>query len=91
MPTYLYECEECGRFEKMQSIKASPLKECPECGSKVRRIIGSPGVIFKGAGFYCTDARDKETSSDAAGSKKSAESSGDSDGSSSKNAGEKAS
>ncbi len=91
MPTYLYECDECGRFEKMQSIKASPLKECPECGSEVRRIIGSPGVIFKGSGFYCTDTREKGTSSGADGSKKSAESSGDSDGSSSKETSEKAS
>ncbi len=61
MPTYLYECEECGRFEKMQSIKAEPLSECPQCGSSVKRIIGSPGVIFKGSGFYCTDTRDKSS------------------------------
>ena len=91
MPTYLYECDECGRFEKMQSIKASPLKECPKCGSEVRRIIGSPGVIFKGSGFYCTDTRNKKPSSGTAESKKPAESSGKSDGSSSKEASEKAS
>jgi len=30
--------------------------ECPECGSTVRRLIGSgAGVIFKGSGFYQTD------------------------------------
>jgi len=62
MPTYLYECDECGRFEEFQKISAEPLKECPECGSKVKRIIGSPGIIFKGSGFYNTDRKDKKTS-----------------------------
>jgi predicted nucleic acid-binding Zn ribbon protein len=32
------------------------LKECPECGSSIRRLIGpGVGVIFKGSGFYQTD------------------------------------
>ncbi len=55
MPTYLYECEKCGRFEKMQGIKEEALNECPECGREVKRIIGAPGIVFKGSGFYCTD------------------------------------
>ncbi len=52
MPTYLYECKNCGRFEEFQNIKDEPLKECPECGGKVKRIIGAPGIIFKGSNFY---------------------------------------
>lgn len=52
MPTYLYECETCGRFEEFQNIKEDALDECPECGSEVKRIIGSPGIIFKGSNFY---------------------------------------
>jgi hypothetical protein len=33
-----------------------PLKECPQCGKEVRRLIfGGSGVIFKGSGFYVTD------------------------------------
>ncbi|MGM0602218.1 MAG: FmdB family zinc ribbon protein [Bacillota bacterium] len=52
MPTYLYECENCGRFEEFQNIKDDPLKECPECGGEVKRIIGAPGIIFKGSNFY---------------------------------------
>jgi putative FmdB family regulatory protein len=31
MPIYDYECENCGRFEKMQRISEEPLKECPNC------------------------------------------------------------
>jgi putative FmdB family regulatory protein len=55
MPTYLYECEKCGRFEEFQKITDEPLEECPKCEGEVRKIIGSPGIIFKGSGFYSTD------------------------------------
>ena len=59
MPTYEYECEKCGiTFEKFQGIKEEPIKKCPECGGKVRRLISAgAGVIFKGSGFYATDYR----------------------------------
>jgi putative FmdB family regulatory protein len=60
MPTYEYECDACGhKFEKFQSIKAAPIRKCPECGkSKVRRLIGTgAGLLFKGSGFYITDYR----------------------------------
>lgn len=58
MPTYDYECRDCGyRFEEMQSIKADPLKTCPECNTdSLRRLPGTGvGLIFKGSGFYITD------------------------------------
>ncbi|MCK4526977.1 zinc ribbon domain-containing protein [candidate division WOR-3 bacterium] len=57
MPTYEYECMECGyRFEEVQGIKDEPLKECPKCGGMIRRLIGTGvGVLFKGKGFYHTD------------------------------------
>ena len=60
MPTYEYQCTACGHsFEKFQSIKAAPIKKCPECGkSKVKRLIGmGAGLLFKGSGFYITDYR----------------------------------
>ncbi|MBN1522789.1 MAG: zinc ribbon domain-containing protein [Candidatus Aureabacteria bacterium] len=59
MPTYEYLCENCGhRFEKFQKMTDNPLKECPECGKKVKRLIGTGmGFIFKGTGFYATDYR----------------------------------
>jgi putative FmdB family regulatory protein len=57
MPTYEYECKSCGHtFEAFQSMSDAPLKNCPECGREVRRLIlGGTGVIFKGSGFYVTD------------------------------------
>ncbi|RKX94339.1 MAG: zinc ribbon domain-containing protein [Spirochaetes bacterium] len=57
MPTYDYECTECGyTFEYFQSMSDDLLQECPKCGGKVKRLIGGGlGVIFKGSGFYVTD------------------------------------
>lgn len=59
MPTYEYECNSCGhRFEKFQGISESPLKRCPRCRHKIRRLMGTGGgLIFKGSGFYSTDYR----------------------------------
>jgi putative FmdB family regulatory protein len=60
MPTYEYKCTACGHaFERFQSIKAAPIKKCPECGkNKVKRLIGiGAGLLFKGSGFYITDYR----------------------------------
>ena len=57
MPTYDYECKECGHtFEHFQMMSDEPLTECPSCGGPVRRLIGGGlGIIFKGSGFYVTD------------------------------------
>ncbi|MBN1488475.1 MAG: zinc ribbon domain-containing protein [Phycisphaerae bacterium] len=57
MPTYEYECQQCGnRFERFQSMKDSPLTTCPACNGKLKRLIGAGGaVIFKGSGFYATE------------------------------------
>lgn len=60
MPTYDYECSACGHtYELFQSIKANPVKKCPECGRQTAtRLIGTGGgIIFKGSGFYATDYR----------------------------------
>ncbi|MBW1972154.1 MAG: zinc ribbon domain-containing protein [Spirochaetes bacterium] len=50
MPTYEYECIDCGyHFEVKQSISDNPINECPQCGGKVKRVIsGGTGFIMKG-------------------------------------------
>ena len=57
MPTYDYKCLECDHtFEEFQKITENPLENCPECGGKIKRLIGpGAGPIFKGSGFYQTD------------------------------------
>ncbi len=59
MPTYDYQCDDCGyTFEEFQSITAEPLTNCPKCQGHVRRLIGAGnGFLFKGSGFYITDYR----------------------------------
>src|SRR5512138_594855 len=72
MPTYVYECQDCGvRFERLQSYSDAPLRDCPECGGHVYRVIQPVGVIFKGSGFYVTDNKGKSsTGIPAPGAKK---------------------
>lgn len=58
MPTYDYECNDCGHtFEYFQYYSEEPLSKCPHCktGSVKRLISGGAGIIFKGSGFYTTD------------------------------------
>jgi putative FmdB family regulatory protein len=56
MPTYEYKCDKCGhQFEIMQKMSDEPVKNCPECSGKVRRIFSTGGIILKGSGFYHTE------------------------------------
>ncbi len=60
MPTYQYACTNPGgkhEFEVVQSFTDAPVAECPTCGTPVRKVYGSIGVVFKGSGFYRTDSR----------------------------------
>ncbi len=60
MPIYEYLCESCShKFEVKQSIKDDPVAACERCGKPVRRLISSPGIMFKGSGWYVTDYSDK--------------------------------
>lgn len=57
MPIYEYECPNKHRFEKWQSMNDEPIRECPTCGSAVRKVVHPAGIIFKGSGWYITDSR----------------------------------
>lgn len=58
MPTYTYRCTNCEhQFEARQRMMDDPLTVCPECEGKIRRVVNSVGVVFKGKGFYVTDNR----------------------------------
>lgn len=58
MPTYLYECPNCGEFEHQHSINEE-LENCPLCEqknkdnpSKVKRLIaGGTQFILNGSGW----------------------------------------
>lgn len=66
MPTYEYECTECGAvFELFQPITEPPRRMLRRtdprpcgCNAPVTRRIGAgAGIIFRGPGFYQTDYR----------------------------------
>ncbi len=60
MPTYDYKCKKCDHvWDVYHSIKAAPIKKCPECGKSAaeRQISAGAAILFKGSGFYLTDYR----------------------------------
>ncbi len=62
MPTYEYECQKCKRrHDVFQSITARPLRTCPKCKGRLKRLMmgSGGGFLFKGSGFYITDNRTK--------------------------------
>ena len=64
MPVYEYACTACGeRTEARQSFEDPPLEECPHCGGRLRKLYSPVGIVFKGSGFYSTDAKSKSSTS----------------------------
>ena len=58
MPTYQYQCRDCGLgFEQYQKFSDDSLSECPTCEGTVRRVIQNVGIVFKGSGWYINDSR----------------------------------
>jgi putative FmdB family regulatory protein len=55
VPIYEYVCATCGEFEVTQRITDAPLKRCPTCRGKVRKLISASSFQLKGTGWYLTD------------------------------------
>ncbi len=69
MPIYDYRCDHCGHvFSAVQSFSDEALEKCPNCGKKPRRLLSMPSIVFKGSGWYKTDSRPADKSSDSSGS-----------------------
>lgn len=71
MPTYEYRCETdnggCGHtFDVIQSFTDKPKKRCPKCKKhKLVKQFGCGNFIFKGTGFYATDYKQTDISTEA--------------------------
>jgi putative FmdB family regulatory protein len=58
MPLYEYQCQRCNTavmLRRLRSRRDWKLPRCDKCSGSIQRVIGKPGVIFKGHGFYSTD------------------------------------
>ena len=67
MPTYQYQCTDCGEpLEIQQSFTDDALTVCPACNGRLRKVFNAVGVVFKGSGFYVNDSKSKSTSSTTA-------------------------
>ena len=69
MPTYSYECKNCGSVvDIFHSMSAKMRVKCESCGGSTKRLIGSgAGLIFKGSGFYQTDYKQKDGANKSGG------------------------
>ncbi|MEV0241342.1 FmdB family zinc ribbon protein [Streptomyces sp. NPDC050674] len=76
MPTYQYQCTECGEgLEAVQKFTDDALTECPQCKGRLKKVFSAVGIVFKGSGFYRNDSRGSSSSSSPAASKSSSTSS----------------
>ena len=72
MPTYQYQCTECGEgLEAVQKFTDDALTDCPNCGGRLKKVFSAVGIVFKGSGFYRNDSRGSSSSSSPASSSKS--------------------
>lgn len=88
MPTYQYQCTECGEgLEAVQKFTDDALTECPNCQGRLKKVFSAVGIVFKGSGFYRNDSRGSSSSSSPASSKPSSSSSSSSSSSASSSSG----
>lgn len=67
MPTYQYQCKDCGEgLEAVQKFTDDALTECPNCGGPLKKVFSAVGIVFKGSGFYRNDSRGASSSSSPA-------------------------
>ncbi|MEU2717935.1 FmdB family zinc ribbon protein [Streptomyces sp. NPDC007205] len=80
MPTYQYQCTECGEgLEAVQKFTDDALTECPNCGGRLKKVFSAVGIVFKGSGFYRNDSRGSTSSSSPASTSSSSSSTSSSD------------
>ncbi|GHC61630.1 FmdB family zinc ribbon protein [Streptomyces flavofungini] len=67
MPTYQYQCTECGEgLEAVQKFTDDALTVCPNCDGRLKKVFSAVGIVFKGSGFYRNDSRGSSSSSSPA-------------------------
>jgi len=53
MPIYEYRCDDCSHgFETIQRVGARPLRKCPECSGRLRKLVSRASFQLKGGGWF---------------------------------------
>lgn len=85
MPTYEYECTQCGRVlqvtqrmteDALTNCNQTAVAECEENGELRKLLSAGNGLIFKGSGFYITDYKNGNGSAKESGNGSGTEKSG---------------
>jgi putative FmdB family regulatory protein len=59
VPTYDYECRNCSHVvEVLHGVNATGPTACEQCGGRMRKLMSTPSIVFKGSGWAKKDARD---------------------------------
>jgi len=61
VPTYEYECKDCGIFEEVQRITEEPRKRCPTCRKKIERLISNTSFKLVGTDWFSKEPLDVPT------------------------------
>jgi len=69
LPLYEYACVQCGQhIEKIQKFSDPPLTKCGKCGGRLKKLLSSSAIQFKGSGWYVTDYARKSSAIPASSS-----------------------
>lgn len=64
MARYEYTCTRCGEELEVEAAMSGPRPRTHRgCGGELKRRWNTPGISFKGGGFYRTDSRSKAKTS----------------------------
>ena len=67
MPLYDYSCADCGHeIEVRHGVHDPGPESCERCGGRMRKLMSSPSIVFKGSGWAKKDAHDSRSSAPAA-------------------------
>lgn len=92
MPLYEYQCQKCKvTHEAIQRFSEAPFTICEQCGGELRKLISSPAIQFKGAGWYVNDYGKSGSSKGSSSSDKGSSESSSSESSSSEASSKKSS
>jgi putative FmdB family regulatory protein len=66
MPVYEYECPACEVVHEIQQRMADdPLRDCPDCGGPVKKIMSRSSFQLKGGGWYADGYSSAKPTKDA--------------------------